>query len=168
MCGIAGLLSLQGAPVDPAVLQRMPDRQAHRRLAILDLSDRGLQPMSAGDDKCWIVFNGEIYNHRELRTELEGRGYAFGTRTDTEVLLQAYREWGEDCLGRLQGMYAFAIWDGASGRLFAARDRLGIKPFYYATPAGVFAFASEMKALFACPGLDATPDDDAVVGFLLH
>src|SRR3989442_9553304 len=115
-----------------------------------------------------IVFNGEIYNHRELRTELEGRGYAFGTRTDTEVLLQAYREWGEDCLARLQGMYAFAIWDGARGRLFAARDRLGIKPFYYATPGGVFAFASEMKALLACPGLDATPDDDAVVGFLIH
>jgi len=209
MCGITGLLSLHGTPVDPAVLQRMTDRQAHRgpdgegfllgwtgekgfahklvahtrqwdgrapvrlalghrRLAILDLSDRGLQPMSAGDGKCWIVFNGEIYNHRELRTELEGRGYAFGTRTDTEVLLQAYREWGEDCLGRLQGMYAFAIWDGASGRLFAARDRLGIKPFYYATPGGVFAFASEMKALLACPGFDATPDDDAVVGFLIH
>jgi asparagine synthase (glutamine-hydrolysing) len=209
MCGITGLLSLQGTPIDPAVLQRMTDRQAHRgpdgqgfllgweaeggfthkllphtaqwdgrapvrmalghrRLAILDLSDRGLQPMSAGEGQCWIVFNGEIYNHRELRSELEGRGYAFGTRTDTEVLLQAYREWGEDCLGRLQGMYAFAIWDGARGRLFAARDRLGIKPFYYATPAGIFAFASEMKALFACPGLDATPDDDAVVGFLLH
>ncbi len=209
MCGITGLLSLQGAPIDPSVLQRMTDRQAHRgpdgegfllgwdtdsgfahkllphtgqwdgrapvrlalghrRLAILDLSDRGLQPMSAGEGKCWIVFNGEIYNHRELRTELEGRGYAFGTRTDTEVLLQAYREWGEDCLARLQGMYAFAIWDAARGRLFAARDRLGIKPFYYATPGGIFAFASEMKALFACPGLDATPDDDAVVGFLLH
>ena len=209
MCGITGLLSLQGAPIDPSVLQRMTDRQAHRgpdgegfllgwdtdggfahkllphtgqwdgrapvrlalghrRLAILDLSDRGLQPMSAGEGKCWIVFNGEIYNHRELRTELEGRGYAFGTRTDTEVLLQAYREWGEDCLARLQGMYAFAIWDATRGRLFAARDRLGIKPFYYATPGGIFAFASEMKALFACPGLDATPDDDAVVGFLLH
>jgi asparagine synthase (glutamine-hydrolysing) len=209
MCGITGLVSLQGAPIDPAVLQRMTDRQAHRgpdgegfllgwegeggfahklvphtrqwdgrapvrlalghrRLAILDLSDRGLQPMPTGDGKCWIVFNGEIYNHRELRTELEGRGYAFGTRTDTEVLLQAYREWGEDCLARLQGMYAFAIWDGTRGRLFAARDRLGIKPFYYATPQGTFAFASEMKALLACPGLDAAPDDDAVVGFLIH
>jgi asparagine synthase (glutamine-hydrolysing) len=209
MCGITGLVSLQGAPIDPAVLQRMTDRQAHRgpdgegfllgwegesgfahklvphtrqwdgrapvrlalghrRLAILDLSDRGLQPMSAGDGKCWIVFNGEIYNHRELRTELEARGYPFGTRTDTEVLLQAYREWGEDCLARLQGMYAFAIWDGTRGRLFAARDRLGIKPFYYATPGGTFAFASEMKALLVCPGLDAAPDDDAVVGFLIH
>jgi asparagine synthase (glutamine-hydrolysing) len=209
MCGITGLVSLQGAPIDPAVLQRMTDRQAHRgpdgegfllgwegesgfahklvphtrqwdgrapvrlalghrRLAILDLSDRGLQPMPTADGKCWIVFNGEIYNHRELRTELEARGYPFGTRTDTEVLLQAYREWGEDCLARLQGMYAFAIWDGTRGRLFAARDRLGIKPFYYATPGGTFAFASEMKALLVCPGLDAAPDDDAVVGFLIH
>jgi asparagine synthase (glutamine-hydrolysing) len=209
MCGISGLLSLKGAPIDPSVLQRMTDRQAHRgpdgegfllgweaetgfahkllphtgqwdgrapvrlalghrRLAILDLSDRGLQPMSVGDGTCWIVFNGEIYNHRELRSELETRGYSFGTRTDTEVLLQAYREWGEDCLSHLQGMYAFAIWDGVRGQLFGARDRLGIKPFYYATPAGSFAFASEMKALFACPGLDVTPDDDAVVGFLIH
>jgi len=149
---------------------RAPVRLAlgHRRLAILDLSDRGLQPMPTGDGKCWIVFNGEIYNHRELRTELEGRGYTFGTRTDTEVLLQAYREWGEDCLERLQGMYAFAIWDGARRCLFAARDRLGIKPFYYATPAGTFAFASEMKSLLVCPGLDTATDDDAVVGFLIH
>jgi len=212
MCGITGLVTLQSSapPIDPAVLQRMTDRQAHRgpdgegfllawpsghallphtrqwdhrapvrvalghrRLAILDLSDRGLQPMSAGNGngaagQCWIVFNGEIYNHRELRTELEARGYVFRTRTDTEVLLQAYRAWGEDCLARLQGMYAFAIWDGARDCLFAARDRLGIKPFYYATPAGTFAFASEMKALLACPGLDPTPDDDAVAGFLIH
>src|SRR5881397_679015 len=174
MCGIAGIVSLDEAPIDPAVLQRMSDRQAHRgpdgegfllgwvesggfrhalvphtrawdarasvrvglghrRLAILDLSDRGLQPMAASDPRCWIVFNGEIYNHRELRTELEARGRTFRTRTDTEVLLQSYHEWGEDCLARLQGMYAFAIWDGARGRLFCARDRVGIKPFYYAT-----------------------------------
>src|SRR6266568_941879 len=195
MCGIVGLIGLNGTLVDVAVLQRMNDLQAHRgpdgegfllgwvesggfrharvphtrhwdarvpvrvalghrRLAILDLSDRGLQPMSAGDSRCWLVFNGEIYNHRELRAELEARGHTFATRTDTEVLLQAYREWGEDCLERLQGMYAFAVWDGVRGRLFCARDRLGIKPFYYATPSGVFAFASEMKALLACPELD--------------
>src|SRR6266550_5144331 len=211
MCGIAGILSLGGAPppVDVAVLQRMNDRQAHRgpdgegflvgwresgrfahalvphtrgcdgraavqvalghrRLAILDLSDRGRQPMSAGDPRVWIVFNGEIYNHQELRSDLQTRGYTFASRTDTEVLLVAYREWGDACLARLQGMFAFAIWDGNRGRLLCARDRLGIKPFYYATPAGTFAFASEMKALFACPGLDVTPDDDAVVGFLIH
>ncbi len=209
MCGIVGLIGLNGTLVDVAVLQRMNDLQAHRgpdgegfllgwvesggfrharvphtrhwdarvpvrvalghrRLAILDLSDRGLQPMSAGDSRCWLVFNGEIYNHRELRAELEARGHTFATRTDTEVLLQAYREWGEDCLERLQGMYAFAVWDGVRGRLFCARDRLGIKPFYYATPSGVFAFASEMKALLACPELDRALDDDAVIGFLLH
>src|SRR5260370_18536865 len=119
--------------------------------------------MPAGDGKVWIVFNGEIYNHRELRTELEGRGYAFGTRTDTEVLLQAYREWGEGCLARLQGMYAFAIWDGTSGRLFAARYRLGIKPFYYATAGGPFAFASAMKALPVSPGLDPPLADAPIV-----
>jgi asparagine synthase (glutamine-hydrolysing) len=209
MCGIVGIVSLAGPPVDPAVVQRMNDRQVHRgpdgegflvswpesgafahaalahtrqwdgraplrvalghrRLAILDLSDRGLQPMTAGNRALWIVFNGEIYNHRELRTELEARGYGFTTRTDTEVLLVAYREWGEDCLARVQGMFAFAIWDGSRGRLFCARDRLGIKPFYYATPDGTFLFASEMKALLAHPGVAATADDEAVLGFLIH
>jgi len=209
MCGIVGIVGLNGTPVDVAVLQRMNDLQTHRgpdgqgfllawveaggfrdvlvshtrrwdarapvrvalghrRLAILDLSDRGLQPMSASDARCWIVFNGEIYNHRELRAELEARGYTFATRTDTEVLLQAYRAWGEDCLARLQGMYAFAVWDGGRGRLFCARDRLGIKPLYYGTPSGVFAFASEMKALLAYPELDPALDDEAVIGFLLH
>ncbi len=207
MCGIVGILSLSGAPVDPDVLQRMNDRQAHRgpdgagyllgwpahgafaaafvrdvaawdgradvrialghrRLAILDLSERGIQPMGA--DGAWIVFNGEIYNHRELRAELEQAGCAFTTRTDTEVLLQAYRRWGEDCLGRLQGMFGFAIWDGRLGRLFCARDRLGIKPFYYATPPGHFLFASEIKALLAFPALSAVADDDAVVDYLVH
>jgi asparagine synthase (glutamine-hydrolysing) len=117
----------------------------HRRLAILDLSDRGLQPMTVADARTWIVFNGEIYNHLELRAELESLGYQFDTRTDTEVLLQSYREWGEECLGRLEGMFAFAIWDSARRRLFCARDRLGIKPFYYSTPPGSFVFASELK-----------------------
>ncbi len=140
----------------------------HRRLAILDLSDRGLQPMTVDQGHEWIVFNGEIYNHRELRAELETLGYRFTTRTDTEVLLQAYRHWGETCLARLDGMFAFAIWDGREGRLFCARDRLGIKPFYYATTAGTFLFASEIKALLAFPGLSPTPDDDAVLGFLVH
>src|SRR5437879_330487 len=140
----------------------------HRRLAILDLSPRGAQPMTACASPQWIVFNGEIYNHQDLRAQLEGLGYTFTTRTDTEVLLQAYRHWGEGCLARLDGMFAFAIWDGARGRLFCARDRLGIKPFYYAMPAGAFVFASEIKALLAFPGVDATPDDEAVVAFLAH
>src|SRR3989440_9397080 len=140
----------------------------HRRLAILDLSARGLQPLTVGGSDVWIAFNGEIYNHQELRAELETLGYRFTTRTDTEVLLQASRRWGEDRVGRLDGMFAFAIWDGQQGRLFCARDRLGIKPFYYATPPGAFIFASEIKALLAYPGLDSRPDDEAVVGFLVH
>jgi asparagine synthase (glutamine-hydrolysing) len=209
MCGITGIVALNGRPVDLGVLQRMNDVQAHRgpdgqgfavswpeangfcsaflqhtdqggsapparvglghrRLAILDLSDRGLQPMSAGASGAWIVFNGEIYNHIELRAELESRGRFFNTRTDTEVLLQSYLEWGENCLDHLQGMFAFAIWDGARGRLFCARDRLGIKPFYYATPADHFIFASEIKGLLPFPTLDQAADDDAVLGFLMH
>jgi asparagine synthase (glutamine-hydrolysing) len=209
MCGITGIVALNGRPVDLGVLQRMNDAQAHRgpdgqgfavswpeshgfcsaflahteqgasapparvalghrRLAILDLSDRGLQPMSAGASGAWIVFNGEIYNHIELRAELEARGRFFGTRTDTEVLLQSYLEWGEDCLQYLEGMFAFAIWDGGRGRLFCARDRLGIKPFYYATPQDHFIFASEIKGLLPFPSLDPSPDDDAVLGFLVH
>lgn len=209
MCGIVGIVSLGGAPIDAAALQRMNDLQAHRgpdgegfllgsldsgmseyafvrctgqweskagaqvalghrRLAILDLSERGLQPMTVGDGRTWIVFNGEIYNHLELRSELEARGYTFTTRTDTEVLLQSYRQWGEDCLTRLEGMYAFAIWDGAQERLFCARDRLGIKPFYYTSQNGFFVFASEIKALLAFPGVQAVADDDAVLSFLVH
>jgi asparagine synthase (glutamine-hydrolysing) len=209
MCGITGIVALNGRPVDLKVLQRMNDAQAHRgpdgegfavswpgsdgfcstflrhtdqgrmapparvglghrRLAILDLSDRGLQPMSAGATGIWIVFNGEIYNHLELRKELESRGRFFETRTDTEVLLQSYLEWGTECLGRLEGMFAFAIWDGAKGRLFCARDRLGIKPFYYATPRDHFIFASEIKGLIPFPELNPIPDEDAVLGFLVH
>jgi asparagine synthase (glutamine-hydrolysing) len=140
----------------------------HRRLAILDLSDRGLQPMCSDDGATWIVFNGEIYNFQELRSELESRGHSFKTGTDTEALLQAYLHWGEDCLERLQGMYGFAIWDGRRGRLFCARDRLGIKPFYYAMPKGYFIFASEIKGLLPFPGTEVEADDDAVVGFLVH
>ncbi len=140
----------------------------HRRLAIIDLSDRGLQPMTVGDTSAWIVFNGEIYNHLELRSELEAQGYTFRTRTDTEVLLQAYLHWGEDSLAHLEGMYAFAIWDSRRGRLFCVRDRLGIKPFYYATADGNFIFASEIKSLLSFPGLEAIADDQAVLGFLAH
>src|SRR5919109_878282 len=209
MCGITGIVALNGKGVDPTALQTMNDIQAHRgpdgerfmlafreagefrhallphtdqwqtptpvkvglghrRLAILDLSDRGLQPMTVEGTREWIVFNGEIYNHIELRDDLVAHGYRFTTRTDTEVLLQAYRHWGEECLTRLEGMYAFAIWDTARGRLFCARDRLGIKPFYYATPNGQLIFASEIKALLAFPGMQRIPDDDAVLGFLIH
>jgi asparagine synthase (glutamine-hydrolysing) len=140
----------------------------HRRLAIIDLSARGTQPMTVEDGQTWIIFNGEIYNYQKIRCELEAQGYSFKTRTDTEVLLQAYRHWGEDCLKKLEGMYAFAIWDSARRSLFAARDRFGIKPFYYAVKDACFIFASEIKAIVAFTPALAEPDDDALLGFLAH
>jgi len=140
----------------------------HRRLAILDLSDRGIQPLTVDGGRTWLVFNGEIYNYRELKAELAARGCRFTTQTDTEVLLHAYLTWGEGCLPRLQGMFGFAIWDVARGVLFCARDRIGIKPFYYTAVNGWFAFASEIKALVSLPGQPRTLDDDAALGFLIH
>ena len=104
---------------------------AHRRLAIIDLSDDGIQPMSYDDGRLWITFNGEIFNYIELRKELETLGRHFHTATDTEVLIQAYEEWGIDCLHKFNGMWAFAIWDLHKQRLFISRDRFGIKPLYY-------------------------------------
>lgn len=121
-----------------------------RRLSILDLSPAGHQPMSSADGRLWIIFNGEIYNFIELRSELSAYGHAFHTGSDTEVILAAYRQWGADCLQRLNGMWAFAIWDSAARELFLARDRFGEKPLhYYYVPGEVFAFASEIKALHA-------------------
>ena len=119
----------------------------HRRLSIIDLSDAGRQPMTSADGRFWIVLNGEIYNYRELRAELEGRGHRFQSHTDTEVLLQLFAEEGPECLARLVGMFAFAVWDARTKRLFAARDHFGIKPFYYTVTPTAFAFASEVKAL---------------------
>ena len=120
---------------------------AHRRLAIIDVSPGGHEPMTIGDQSLWITFNGEIYNYLELRDELRAKGYQFHTESDVEVLLQAYVEWGVDCLDRCYGMFAFALWDQARRRLWCVRDRMGIKPFYYAATAESFAFASEIKAL---------------------
>ncbi len=167
MCGLAGIVRLDGASVSPdtigvltdLIAHRGPDDAGvhvdghvglgHRRLSIVDLSPAGHQPMASGDGSLWIVFNGEIYNHEALRTELAGLGHAFRSTTDTEVILAAYRQWGEACVHRFEGMWAFAIWEPARRRLFCSRDRLGIKPFYYAlTPAG-FAFASEIKSVLA-------------------
>jgi asparagine synthase (glutamine-hydrolysing) len=121
-----------------------------RRLSIIDLSPAGHQPMASADRKRWIVFNGEIYNYQELRTELTRLGHEFRTATDTEVILAAYAEWGESCVQHFNGMFAFAIWDMAERTLFVARDRFGEKPFFYVhQPGRLFAFASEMKALWA-------------------
>lgn len=119
----------------------------HRRLSIVDLSPTGHQPMSAAGGRTWIVYNGEIYNHVELRAELEKSGATFIGTSDTEVILAAYRAWGRDCLARFNGMFAFALWDGERGELFCARDRLGVKPLYYESDGDTFAFASEPPAL---------------------
>jgi asparagine synthase (glutamine-hydrolysing) len=174
MCGICGELRLDGAPVEASLLARMlpalarrgPDDEGtwlagpvgfgHRRLSIIDLSERSHQPMV--DDELALVFNGAIYNYRELRAELQARGHRFVSGGDTEVILKAYREWGLDCPARLHGMFAFAIWDGARQRLFCARDRFGIKPFYYADDGSRFRFASNTQALIAGGGVDTAID----------
>lgn len=121
-----------------------------RRLAILDLSPAGHQPMSSSDGRLWIIFNGEVYNYRELRSQLAERNHKFHTNSDTEVLLAAYQEWGESCVEHFNGMFAFAIWDAVAKKVFIARDRFGEKPFHYVyVPGRLFAFASEIKALWA-------------------
>lgn len=169
MCGIYGIIRFDGAPVMADMITAMSDRLAHRgpdgagfyldgslglghrRLAILDLSSAGHQPMSYGDGRWWITYNGEIYNFLEVRSELEAKGYHFRSDGDTEVILAAYVEWGSQCLYRFNGMWAFAIWDSQKRTLFLARDRFGVKPLFYLRLPGCFAFASEMKAFLALP-----------------
>src|SRR5438552_2536473 len=167
MCGIAGIVKFdprERAEDDRLVrmrdriAHRGPDGQglivdgrtglAHRRLAIVDVGG-GQQPMCNEDGTVWIVFNGEIYNHAELRSGLEARGHRYRSRSDTETILHLYEEEGERCVERLQGMFAFAIWDRAQGQLFLARDRLGIKPLYYALTDRELLFASEIKGILA-------------------
>ena len=125
----------------------------HRRLAIIDLSDAALQPMWSGDNRFVVVFNGEIYNYLELRTELKSLGHRFGTDSDTEVLIAAYAQWGEAALDRMKGMFSFVLWDERRNRLFAARDRFGIKPLYWVATARGIAFASEIKQLLEVQGV---------------
>jgi len=169
MCGIAGIVDLNGQrEVDAGLLRRMTDALTHRgpdesgvhvepgaglghrRLSIIDLAS-GQQPMGSDDGRCWLSYNGEIYNFRELRDELEAAGHVFHTRSDTEVLLHSWLEWGERCVTRLRGMFAFAVWDRRSETLFLARDRLGIKPLYYALAGdGRVYFASELKSITLC------------------
>ncbi|MEE9271176.1 MAG: asparagine synthase (glutamine-hydrolyzing) [Candidatus Krumholzibacteria bacterium] len=138
----------------------------HRRLSIIDLSDAGRQPMSNESGTIWVVHNGEIYNFRELRAELETFGYRFHSKTDTEVIVHAYEKWGTSCVERLQGMFAFAVWDQPRRRLFIARDRVGIKPLYYSARPDSLLFASELKALMQDPTLDTQMDDSALDRYL--
>ncbi|HEX7050685.1 MAG TPA: asparagine synthase (glutamine-hydrolyzing) [Longimicrobiales bacterium] len=184
MCGIFGCVG--GAHAEPVIgaavarlAHRGPDDAGvarvrasgpevwlgFRRLSILDLSARGHQPMSDARGETWIVFNGEVYNFRELRRALEAKGHAFRSDTDTEVVLGAYREWGVDAVERLVGMFAFAVWDARRRQLVLARDRLGIKPLYYHCTASQLAFASEVKALLALPEVERRLEPAAAAKF---
>ena len=141
---------------------------AHRRLAIVDLSDAAAQPMANEDGRVRVIFNGEIYNHISLREELIAAGHTFrSSHSDTEVLVHGYEEWGMDGLaGRLDGMFAFAVWDAAKGRLFLVRDRLGIKPLYFTRQSGTFLFASEIKSLLENPKVPRAVEPAALNHFL--
>src|SRR5438477_1386911 len=168
MCGICGVVALD-RPAETDTVARLAAALAHRgpdgtgfhsepgvalghlRLAIIDLSDAGRQPFASADGALQLLHNGEVYNYRELRAELEGRGRRFRTATDTEVILAAYLEWGERCVERFNGMWAFALWDEDEQRLFCARDRFGVKPFYYCRDGGRLVFASELKSFRADP-----------------
>ncbi len=187
MCGIAGIFHPDvPKPVDPARVRAMSDFLAHRgpdgsgvwtapgvglghrRLSIIDFAG-GAQPMATSDDRVAVTYNGEIYNFREVRAELEGKGHVFRTDSDTEVILAAWREWGPDCLSRFNGMFAFALYDAAADALFLARDRLGVKPLFYAELAdGALIFASELKGLLAHPLMRAGPSAQAVDDFLAY
>jgi asparagine synthase (glutamine-hydrolysing) len=171
VCGILGVCNFNGEPVPANLLKRMTDSIAHRgpdgeghytdgpvglghrRLAIIDLSPSGHQPMTNVAGDVVITYNGEIYNFQKLRVELEARGYQFHSQTDTEVVVHAYEEWGEECVNHFDGMFAFAILDRTRRRMFLARDRYGIKPLYWYHKHGVFIFASEIKAILEHPGV---------------
>ena len=169
MCGVTGIVHLDGEPVSPVILRKMTDAIAHRgpdgeghfidgpvglghrRLAIIDLSPAGHQPMATPDGRYTISYNGEIYNFQELRVELEALGHQFKSRTDSEVVLKAYAQWGAKALDRFNGMFALAIWDKEKRELFLARDRYGIKPLYHTVRNSAFVFGSEIKAIIANP-----------------
>jgi len=180
MCGIAGIIRLDGASVEPPILQKMTDAIAHRgpdgeghwiegnvglghrRLAILDLSPAGHQPMVSADHRYMLSYNGEVYNFRELRKELEAKGYWFRSKTDSEVVLNALAEWGPKALDRFNGMFALALWDRKERVMFLARDRYGIKPIYTCQQGNFFAFGSEQKAILSMPEFTRRMDKPAL------
>jgi asparagine synthase (glutamine-hydrolysing) len=184
MCGLAGFLNTDGMPasrriaesMSVAIAHRGPDGHGvdsdgpfavgHRRLSIIDLTENASQPMRSQDDRYILAYNGEIYNFRELRRELEALGHGFRSTSDTEVLLEAWRAWGPDCLNRFNGMFAFAIWDAKERTLSLARDRYGIKPLYIATQANRLVFGSEIKALLQHPDVQADTDPDGLAEYM--
>jgi asparagine synthase (glutamine-hydrolysing) len=184
MCGIAGILDINSGP-EKGLIERMcrimthrgPDGEGyhisgpvalgHRRLSIIDL-EGGKQPLCNEDGTVWITFNGEIYNFQELRDDLVARGHRFATRSDTEAIVHAFEQYGERCVERLRGMFAFAVWDSKTGKLFIARDRLGKKPVYYCHNGGRFLFASEIKAILQDEGVKRELDPKALVDYLTY
>jgi asparagine synthase (glutamine-hydrolysing) len=186
MCGIAGVILRDGSRPEASVLRAMahtlehrgPDGEgvevfdgaglAHRRLAIIDLSTAAAQPMADERREVWVAFNGEIYNFLELKAELASLGHRFKTTSDTEVILAAWRQWGERCVARLDGMFAIALWDTRTRQLVLARDRTGKKPLYVYEDGSKLVFGSELKALFAYPGVNAREWPEARAQFLSH
>ncbi|MDI6780845.1 MAG: asparagine synthase (glutamine-hydrolyzing) [bacterium] len=188
MCGICGKLTFAQKKVDSSLISAMVKKLSHRgpddtgvyinkekniglghaRLSIIDLSQNAHQPMSNEDETIWIVFNGEIYNFIELREELVKNGHRFVSQTDSEVIIHLYEDMGIDCLAKLRGMFAFAIWDEINQRLFLARDRAGKKPLVYAKPNNSFVFASESKALLKDADVGAEPNLDAINDYLTY
>jgi asparagine synthase (glutamine-hydrolysing) len=187
MCGIVGIFDTRGArAIDPALLKRMNETQhhrgpdegdiytepgvgfGHRRLSVIDIAS-GQQPMFNATGDVGVVFNGEIYNYPELTEELQQLGYVFRTKSDTETIVHAWEAWGEDCVHKLRGMFAICVWDRNKQTMFMARDRLGVKPFYYAVlPDGMFIFGSELKSLRAHPGLPREIDPRAVEDYFAY
>ena len=183
MCGVTGIFNLDGAPPSAEVLHQMaasiahrgPDGEGvfvdgpvglgHRRLSIIDLSSAGDQPMLTPDGRYVITYNGEVYNFRELRVELEALGHRFRSRTDTEVVLAGLAEWGDDALRRFNGMFALALWDAERRELLLARDRYGIKPLYYALLGETLLFASEIKAMRAHPAFRVEMDREVLLEY---
>jgi asparagine synthase (glutamine-hydrolysing) len=186
MCGICGRVNFEDAAVEASLVARMcqalvhrgPDAEGiytaphvglgQRRLSIIDLSPEAVAPLCNEDRSLWITFNGEIYNFQELRADLARRGHVFRTATDTEVVVHLYEEHGVECLAHLRGMFAFALWDSRRRRLFAARDRLGKKPFYYARTLRALVFASEIGALLVDPDVSVAPNYNAIDEYLTY
>jgi asparagine synthase (glutamine-hydrolysing) len=183
MCGIAGVFDFDGAPVDIGVLRRMTDAIAHRgpdgeghfvdgglglghrRLSIIDLTDAAAQPLRNESGDVVLIYNGEIYNFAELRRELEAKGHRFRSATDSEVIVHGYEEWGDDCVLKFNGMFAFALWDARRRRLLLARDRYGIKPLYYYHRDRTLLFGSEVKALLPHPAMRIGVDRPALLEY---
>jgi asparagine synthase (glutamine-hydrolysing) len=184
MCGICGKFTFSGESVALPLLRKMAATLRHRgpddervysapyiglgqtRLSIIDLNKSATAPLCNEDESIWVVFNGEIYNFQQLRSELEDKGHRFRTRCDTEVIAHLYEQYGFGCLQKMRGMFAFALWDSTRKLIFAARDRLGKKPFTYHLDGKAFTFGSEIKAITADPDVGVSPNFSALHRYL--